>query len=95
MLLLDLSAEVADVVSFVVRLVDEPPEDEDVKAGWTAFAVFVLLGVAVAFLGWSLTRQLKKAGEAEKAGRFDPSDRPSRRTTLPREGDDPDRPDHG
>ncbi|MDH2414905.1 hypothetical protein [Nocardioides sp. CER19] len=44
------------------------PKPEDVKAGWTAFAVFILLLVAVALLGWSLSRQLKKAQRNKDAG---------------------------
>jgi hypothetical protein len=60
----------------LVRLVDEVPEAEDVKAGWLAFGIFLGLGVAVAFLGWSLSKQLRKAQAAEDAGLYDPSDRP-------------------
>lgn len=48
--------------------VDKTPVDADVKAGWTAFAVFILLILAVAFLGWSLVRQLRKAKAAQEAG---------------------------
>lgn len=64
-----------DALTFVVSLSDPVPEDEDVKAGWVAFAVFVGLIVAVALLGWSLVRQLRKAEAAEEAGLYDPSDR--------------------
>jgi hypothetical protein len=43
---------------------DPAPEPEDVKAGWTAFGIF-LGGVAtVALLGWSLVRQLRKVEDA-------------------------------
>jgi hypothetical protein len=52
----------------LVLLVDEAPEPEDVKAGWTAFVVFALLIAAVAFLGFSLTKHLRKAQGAEEAG---------------------------
>jgi hypothetical protein len=44
------------------------PKPEDVKAGWTAFAVFLLLFAAVILLGWSLSRQLKKAERNKEAG---------------------------
>lgn len=64
-----------DALTFVVSLSDPVPEDEDVKAGWVAFAVFIGLIVAVALLGWSLVRQLRKAEAAEEAGLYDPSDR--------------------
>ena len=43
-------------------------KDEDVTAGWTAFAIFILLILAVGFLGYSLNKQLKKAQAAEEAG---------------------------
>jgi len=52
----------------LVQLVEETPEAKDVKAGWTAFAIFLLLGLAVAFLGWSLVKQLRKAQAAKDAG---------------------------
>ena len=55
-------------VSVVLLLSDEGPKPEDVKAGWTAFAVFIGLILAVAFLGWSLLRQLRKAQMARDAG---------------------------
>ena len=55
-------------VSLVTVFADQTPQPADVKAGWTAFAVFLLLFVAVAFLGWSLTRQLKKADRNKDAG---------------------------
>ncbi len=63
------------LVSLAVGVADQAPEDEDVVAGWTAFAVFGLLIAAVVFLGFSLTKQLRKADQAEKAGLYDPSDR--------------------
>lgn len=61
----------------VVTLVDKAPEPEDVKAGWTAFAIFLLLAAAVAFLGFSLLKQLRKAQAAQDAGVYDaPEDGP-------------------
>jgi hypothetical protein len=54
----------------LVRLVDESPEPEDVKAGWMGFAVFLLLIAAVALLGFSLFKHLRRAEDAEKAGLF-------------------------
>ncbi len=65
-------------VSLVVRVAEQAPEDEDVVAGWTAFLIFGLLIAAVAFLGFSLTKQLRKVDEAEEAGLYDPSDRKKR-----------------
>ena len=57
----------ADVV---VWAVDKTPKDEDVKAGWTAFVIFLLLIGAVVFLGFSLVKQLRKAQAAKDAGVF-------------------------
>lgn len=67
-----------DVLTVVVALADESPEPEDVKAGWVAFGVFILLILAVAFLGWSLVKQLRKVDAAEEAGLYDPSDKKKR-----------------
>jgi hypothetical protein len=59
------------LVTSLTLLADGAPEPEDVKAGWTAFAVFLLLAVAVAFLGRSLFKQLRKAQAAQEAGVYD------------------------
>jgi hypothetical protein len=64
-----------DVLPLVTALVDDVPEDEDVKAGWVAFAIFIGLILAVAFLGFSLVKQLRKVDAAEDAGLYDPSDK--------------------
>jgi len=63
-----------ELILVAVRLADETPEPEDVKAGWGAFALFLLLIGAVVFLGFSLTKQLRKAQAAQDAGVFDPDD---------------------
>jgi hypothetical protein len=63
----------------------EGPEPEDVKAGPIALVVFVLLGLAVAFLGWSLVRQLRKAQAAKDAGVY--GDEPVERPAAPDEPD--------
>ena len=62
-------------------MADETPEPEDVKAGWTAFVVFLLLVLAVVLLGFSLTKQLRKAQAAKDAGVY--GDEPARRTRTP------------
>lgn len=54
----------------LVRSADQAPEPEDVTAGWTAFVVFLLLIAAVAFLGFSLAKHLRKAQAAEDAGLY-------------------------
>lgn len=66
----------ASVASVLVLLAAKIPKDEDVTAGWTAFAIFILLGIAVAVLGWSLTRQLRKAQRAKDAGVYGDQPRP-------------------
>jgi len=68
-------AELLTLVTMVVQVADKVPEDEDVKAGWTAFALFGLLILAVVFLGFSLVKRLRNADRAEKEGLYDPSDR--------------------
>ncbi|MBB6627002.1 hypothetical protein H5V45_06670 [Nocardioides sp. KIGAM211] len=55
-------------------LADPSPKPEDVKAGWTAFALFLLLVLAVVLLGFSLVKQLRKAQAAKDAGLFGPDD---------------------
>ena len=55
--------------------VEKGPDPNDVVAGWTAFAIFGLLILAVVVLGFSLTKHLKRADAAEEKGLFDPTDR--------------------
>ena len=66
------------VVSLALWVAEKAPEDEDVVAGWTAFLIFGLLVAAVVFLGFSLTKQLRRVDRAEEAGLYDPSDRRKR-----------------
>lgn len=47
---------------------DPVPSENDVKAGWVALVVVVVLVVAVVFLLRSFTKQLKKVDAAEEAG---------------------------
>ena len=63
------------LVARLVVLVDTVPEDKDVKAGWLAFAIFIALIVAVALLGFSLVKHLRRAQASEDAGLYDPSDK--------------------
>jgi len=53
---------------------DKVPNPNDVTAGWVAFAVFIALAIAVAFLGFSLTKHLRRANENAEKAVFDPSD---------------------
>jgi hypothetical protein len=81
----------------VLRIVDESPKPEDVKAGWTAFVIFLLLALAVVVLGFSLTKQLRKAKAAQAAGVYGDEPTPDRRPTDapvadPPAADEPPRP---
>ena len=58
----------------VVLAADPRPADKDVKAGWPAFFIFLGLAIAVALLGWSLVRQLRKTKENAEAGVFGETD---------------------
>jgi hypothetical protein len=64
-------------VPALVSAADKAPAPEDVKAGWVALAVFVALAVAVALLGVSLTRHLRKARDNAEQGVFGPTDKQS------------------
>ena len=65
--------------SLVVVWADKVPADKDVTAGWVAFGVFIALGLAVTFLGFSLTKHLRRANRNAERGVFDPSDEGQRR----------------
>ena len=58
------------LVSFLLAAEEKAPDDEDVVAGWTGFAVLVFLIVAVALIGFFLTRQLRRADDAKRRGVF-------------------------
>lgn len=62
----------------LLMALDPVPKDDDVKAGWVAFGIFIAMAVAVALLGWSLVRHLRKTGNNANAGVFDESDEPKR-----------------
>lgn len=68
----------AVLLPLILRLDDinqQPPKDDDVVAGWMGFLVFILLLVAVALIGWSLSRQFKKLRAAKEAGVFGEDER--------------------
>jgi hypothetical protein len=68
-------AELLTLVTSLADGIEKGPEPEDVKAGWVAFALFLLLILAVVLLGISLVRRLRNVDRAEAEGRYDPSDR--------------------
>jgi hypothetical protein len=70
-------AELLTLVTVLADGTDKVPEEEDVKAGWVAFALFGLLIGAVVFLGFSLVKRLRNVERAEAEGLYDPSDKPS------------------
>ncbi|WP_028472820.1 hypothetical protein [Nocardioides alkalitolerans] len=49
----------ADVLHLWVQAAEQTPEPEDVKAGWTGFAVFMALIAATALLLWSMARHVR------------------------------------
>jgi hypothetical protein len=57
-----------ELVSLMVLLAEKTPEAKDVKAGWLAFGIFLLLGAAVVFLCFNMVKQLRKAQAAKDAG---------------------------
>lgn len=65
-----MGAMTSPLLARLVLLVDETPKPEDVKAGWGALLLFLLLIGAVALLGLSLTKHLRRAQAAEDAGMF-------------------------
>jgi len=69
-----LSALSVPVLQLLTWVVDETPEPKDVKAGWTALIVFLLLIAAVVVLAFSFVKQLRKTEAARKAGVFGPED---------------------
>ncbi len=50
---------------------DPVPSENDVKAGWVALVVVLLLVAAVVFLLRSFVKQLKKVDAADQAGVYD------------------------
>jgi hypothetical protein len=64
------------LVPLLVDGVDKVPAPGDVKAGWVAFGVFIALAIAVALLGFSLTKHLRKARDNAEKGVFDSGDEP-------------------
>ena len=64
--------------------IDDTPEPEDVKAGWTAMLIFIALAVALAVLGFSLAKQLRRAQAAKDAGVYgEPDDSGERPPSAP------------
>ena len=69
------------ILAAVLAFVDDTPDAEDVKAGWLAMLIFVLLVAAVVSWTSSFVKRLRNAGRAAAEGRYDPS--PRDRTDRP------------
>jgi len=69
------------VLPLLTSVADQVPDDEDVKAGWIAFGVFIALAIAVALLGFSLTRHLRTARDNAEHGVFGPPETPPENAT--------------
>ena len=54
----------------LVSLADKVPTDDEIGAGWGYFVLFLLLAVAVTFLGFSMAKHLRKARENAEHGVF-------------------------
>lgn len=65
---MSLAAVLMPVAQLLSASGDLAPKDQDVKAGWTAFAVFLLLIAAVVVLAFSLVKQLRRVDAAKEAG---------------------------
>jgi hypothetical protein len=65
---MSVAAVLLPLADVIAGLADKTPKDEDVKAGWTALVIFLLLIGAVVVLGFSLVKQLRKAQAAKDAG---------------------------
>lgn len=76
-------AQVTELATILIRLADPTPAEDDVTAGGTALVIFLLLLAAVVFLGFSLTKHLRKAQAAQEAGVYDETP-----------GESTERPDH-
>jgi putative Mn2+ efflux pump MntP len=58
---MSITAVATTAAGLILPLADRIPADKDVTAGWLAFAIFIGLGLAVVFLGFSLSKHLRRA----------------------------------
>lgn len=69
-----MNALVVHLHALSILAADTIPEDDDVVAGAWGAVMFVGLFLALAVLGFSLTKHLRKAQAAQDAGVFDGDD---------------------
>lgn len=62
------------LVGGFAALADKPPSEDQIGTGAAYLVLFVLLAGAVAFLGFSLNKQLRKTRANAEAGVFDKKD---------------------
>jgi len=67
--------------AFQILAEDPTPKPEDVKAGWTGFALFLGLIAVVVLLCFSFVKQMRKTRAAQQAGVFE--DRAAASTETP------------
>jgi hypothetical protein len=73
-----MNAFVLHLTSGLAALADKPPSEDQIGTGAAYLVLFILLASAVAFLGFSLSKQLRKTRANAEAGVFDTKDdRPS------------------
>ncbi len=68
---------VSGLASHLVALADKVPSDDQIGAGWWYFLLFVALAGAVTFLGFSLSKQLRKTRTNAERGVFDDRGKPA------------------
>jgi hypothetical protein len=66
------------LASGLAALADKVPSEDQIGAGWIYAVVFVLLAGAVVFLGFSLSKHLRKARANAESGAFGHRDDASR-----------------
>ena len=59
-------------------LADKVPTEDEIGTGWIYLVVFLLLAAAVTFLGFSLTKHLRKVRANAEQGVFGQDTRPRR-----------------
>lgn len=76
-----MNALVVHLHTLTILAADTVPEDDDVVAGAWGAVMFISLFVALAILGFSLTRHLRKAQAAADAGVFGDDDADAKPST--------------
>jgi cbb3-type cytochrome oxidase subunit 3 len=69
-----MNAFVVHLTGGFAALVDKPPSEDQIGTGAAYLVLFLFLAAAVAFLGFSLSKQLRKTRANAEAGVFDKKD---------------------